>query len=221
MTVATWRDEESAGSLVSTGGGFSFSPFCSGATMNTMNNNYRGFVVPALIAFVGVLLAVGGYYLADRSVAPAPQKPDASAEPITTMQPQPTTPDAIAKSCVRGGCSGQLCVEERAGGDGFASTCEYRAEYACYQRATCERQATGSCGWTQTAELSACLANPPRLEGETTYEIYTVYPGFVSPETYAEFQRTKKTCIGRSEPIPGDPRLADGPSLAKCYGYLE
>lgn len=53
------------------------------------------------------------------------------------------------------------------------------------------------------------------------YEIYTVHPGFVSPEFYAEFEKTKKTCVGRSEPIPSDPLIDDGPTLAKCFGYLE
>ncbi len=60
-------------------------------------------------------------------------------------------------ACVRGGCSSQLCIEEGSGG---ISTCEWRPEYACYQRATCERQASGACGFTPSAELTACLANP-------------------------------------------------------------
>lgn len=71
---------------------------------------------------------------------------------------------AATKACIRGGCSGQLCVEQLADGNGPMTTCEYRAEYACYSTATCERQASGSCGWTQTSELSACLSNPPPLQ---------------------------------------------------------
>ena len=63
-----------------------------------------------------------------------------------------------AGACVRTGCSGTLC--EQAGND-FATTCEFRPEYACYRSAQCEPQADGNCGWTQTAELRACLANPP------------------------------------------------------------
>jgi hypothetical protein len=43
----------------------------------------------------------------------------------------------------------------------MASTCEYRAEYACYRTAVCERQSNGACGWTENAALKACLANPP------------------------------------------------------------
>lgn len=64
-------------------------------------------------------------------------------------------PVAPAKQCRATGCSGQICADE----DRF-STCEFRPEYACYQQATCEVQADGECGWTQTAELQACLANP-------------------------------------------------------------
>jgi hypothetical protein len=42
----------------------------------------------------------------------------------------------------------------------MASTCEWLPEYACYKTATCEKQADGKCGWTQTPTLTACLANP-------------------------------------------------------------
>ncbi|MCG5051737.1 MAG: hypothetical protein KA712_02145 [Myxococcales bacterium] len=59
-------------------------------------------------------------------------------------------------TCVRGGCSGQLCVETTAPS---SSTCEYRPEYACYQMAVCERQADGQCGFTSSAALTQCLAN--------------------------------------------------------------
>jgi hypothetical protein len=62
--------------------------------------------------------------------------------------------EGAAGDCVRGGCSGQLCIEE---GDDGISTCEYREEYACYEDAACERQPSGQCGFTETAELSACL----------------------------------------------------------------
>ena len=70
------------------------------------------------------------------------------------------TPAPPAAACVVGGCSSQLCVEE---GDPGMSTCEYRAEYACYQGALCERQASGQCGWRQDSALLACLSNPPPL----------------------------------------------------------
>jgi hypothetical protein len=56
--------------------------------------------------------------------------------------------------CFVGGCSGQICSDQ----EGAISTCEWKAEYACYATATCERQTEGQCGWTDTTELSSCLA---------------------------------------------------------------
>lgn len=70
-----------------------------------------------------------------------------------------------ANGCAVAGCSGQLCISaEEAAEGGGVSTCEFRAEYACYREASCEPQANGRCGWTQTSELQRCLANPPSLE---------------------------------------------------------
>ncbi len=62
--------------------------------------------------------------------------------------------DTAQAECFVGGCSSQICSEN----EGVISTCEFRPEYACYQTATCERQAGGECGWTETPELDACLA---------------------------------------------------------------
>jgi len=60
------------------------------------------------------------------------------------------------KGCVVGGCSSQLCLEE---GNDMATTCEWTAKYSCYQKATCERQTSGQCGWTETPELLQCIAD--------------------------------------------------------------
>ena len=65
----------------------------------------------------------------------------------------PPPPPPLA-ACVKGGCSGQICADHS-----VISTCEFRPEYACYQTATCARQATGNCGWTQTPALTSCLAS--------------------------------------------------------------
>ena len=56
------------------------------------------------------------------------------------------------KPCKKTGCSSQICADED-----VVTTCEYRAEYGCYQRAACERQRNGECGFTMTRELSECL----------------------------------------------------------------
>ena len=62
-------------------------------------------------------------------------------------------PTPAPGKCYVGGCSMQLCTDQ----PDAVSTCEYRESYACYQNATCERQASGACGWTETQSLRACL----------------------------------------------------------------
>jgi hypothetical protein len=65
-----------------------------------------------------------------------------------------SVPPKVSKGCVVSGCSSQLCVEE---GNDMATTCEWTAKYSCYQQATCERQTSGQCGWTETPTLLQCL----------------------------------------------------------------
>ncbi len=66
----------------------------------------------------------------------------------------PVTCDPVAAACKRTGCSGQVCSDRD-----VMTTCEYRAEYACYNSAICERGSSGECGWRQTPALAACLAS--------------------------------------------------------------
>lgn len=63
------------------------------------------------------------------------------------------TPPGGTRECRKTGCSGQICSDTD-----MITTCEYKQEYACYQTARCERQVSGECGFTQTSELSNCLA---------------------------------------------------------------
>ncbi|HYR77722.1 MAG TPA: DUF6748 domain-containing protein [Pyrinomonadaceae bacterium] len=64
------------------------------------------------------------------------------------------TPDTGSmKPCIKTGCSSQVCSDHN-----VITTCEFRPEYACYQKAACERQRDGNCGFTKTPELTACLA---------------------------------------------------------------
>jgi hypothetical protein len=56
------------------------------------------------------------------------------------------------KPCIKTGCSSQVCSDKD-----VITTCEWRPEYACYQKAVCERQANGNCGFTPSAELTTCL----------------------------------------------------------------
>jgi hypothetical protein len=57
------------------------------------------------------------------------------------------------KPCMKTGCSRAICADHN-----VISTCEWRPEYACYQKATCARQADGNCGFTETRQLTSCLA---------------------------------------------------------------
>jgi hypothetical protein len=77
---------------------------------------------------------------------------EAKARSVTQFYLRVTN-QAATKQCFVGGCSGQICSDQ----EGVISTCEWREEYACYQSATCEVQPSGDCGWTPTAELTACL----------------------------------------------------------------
>ncbi len=65
-------------------------------------------------------------------------------------------PRLVGEGCMIGGCSSQLCgeVEDM---EGMVTTCEYADYYGCYQHATCEKQSSGKCGWTETSELNQCI----------------------------------------------------------------
>jgi hypothetical protein len=91
-----------------------------------------------LLSFIIVILFIGAGFLIYGGPAPAP---------------------VVKGACYIGGCSGQICSDQ----EGVASDCMYREEYACYKTATCERQKDGECGWTETAELSACLNSPAKV----------------------------------------------------------
>ena len=65
-------------------------------------------------------------------------------------------PDLVActcvQSCMRTGCSGQLCASET-----ILTTCEFHPWYVCYDDALCEIQPDGECDWTPTDDLLQCL----------------------------------------------------------------
>ncbi len=79
--------------------------------------------------------------------------------------PEPAHEGIVANGCAVAGCSGQLCVSAEEASM-IVTTCEYRAEYACYRKASCEPQADGKCGWTPTPVLKQCLANPPAMDSQ-------------------------------------------------------
>ncbi|MDB5245229.1 MAG: hypothetical protein JWN90_334 [Parcubacteria group bacterium] len=111
---------------------------------------------------LGKLITIGSDDITFVSVTPPHTKdgaPMASAYRFT-LRIEPHTPASTApistKPCYVGGCSSELCSEA----PGAVSSCIYRSEYACYKTATCERQTTGKCGWTQSNELLTCLQTP-------------------------------------------------------------
>lgn len=66
------------------------------------------------------------------------------------------------KSCIVGGCNGELCLEESQ--KEVFTICIFKEEFACYKQTQCERQTDGKCGWTSTPELAACLTNARQKE---------------------------------------------------------
>ncbi len=91
-------------------------------------------------------------FVAPDTMAGVPLDPSAYRLTFSVSEREPAPP--LGK-CYVGGCSSQLCSDK----PDMVSTCEYHDAYACYQAARCERQATGSCGWTMTPELQYCLAS--------------------------------------------------------------
>ncbi len=84
------------------------------------------------------------------------------AQTVSHMPPPQT--GVVSNGCAVSGCSMQLCISaEEAANGGGVSTCEFRPEYACYREATCEIQASGKCGWTESDSLKQCLSHPPAI----------------------------------------------------------
>lgn len=83
---------------------------------------------------------------------PIVDEPSPTPDPLL-IAPSPTSSDLL--SCKRVGCSGQLCLDINS--EDVITTCEFRAEYACYQEAPCERQPDGLCGFTPSLALTTCL----------------------------------------------------------------
>jgi hypothetical protein len=136
---------------------------------HTLRNKSIAIVVLLMVAVVGVLAIFRYSYKAVPTVIIT--SGTSTAGIIATSTPPPTEgiitgifshpnvpkdtkpPAPILAQCVVGGCSRELC-----GDVAQVSTCLYRASYACYALARCERQSTGACGWTPTPTLQSCIA---------------------------------------------------------------
>lgn len=85
--------------------------------------------------------------------------------PVVVVPTQVEYVEPITKECFVSGCSSQLCTDD----EDITTTCEWREEYACYAKATCEVQSTGECGWTPTTELTQCIEEKKQLNNDTVY----------------------------------------------------
>lgn len=87
---------------------------------------------------------------------PGVKTDDKSGRPTTTVdnKPQPVTPP-VKVDCVVMGCNNEVCTTPD---DPVFTACVVQPQFVCYKTAKCEKQTTGRCGWTQTPELTACLA---------------------------------------------------------------
>ena len=78
-------------------------------------------------------------------------------QPVNPQIPDESQRAAVHDGCALSGCSGEICTESSEASN-VVTTCAYKPQYACLRAATCERQANGHCGWTDTPELRACIA---------------------------------------------------------------
>ncbi|MBL9018527.1 MAG: hypothetical protein JNL83_30350 [Myxococcales bacterium] len=125
------------------------------ANIADLDFSYSGLSDRQIEGFVSQYVAPGGILVAGDRYTYKEQGRWGKGRTVTNAFHRLANAPA-ATDCFVGGCSGQICSDR----EGVASTCEWRPEYACYQDAdaTCERQPSGECGWTPTAELNACLA---------------------------------------------------------------
>lgn len=109
-----------------------------------MGNQFRIIMLLGVVELI-ILTMIAFYFL--RSGDRTPDSQDAALDPPI---------ESREGRCVRGGCSGQLCLDADRAKD-IVTTCEYREEYGCYRVASCEVQSDGTCGFTETPELADCL----------------------------------------------------------------
>jgi hypothetical protein len=135
----TMHEEKLNSSLDAMIAGLDFTP--SGASDEQVAAAFEGLAESGLL--------VAGYRYYERGPAGR-----AAARTVTAFWTRVVHREVAAGGCFVGGCSSHVCSDD----EGLITTCEWRPHYACYATATCERQADGHCGWTETPELDACLA---------------------------------------------------------------
>lgn len=85
------------------------------------------------------------------------QVPPPQPSPAPAPQPPPPSTECTADSeCFVGGCSGEVCTTAAKAAEGLVTTCEYRAEYACYKLTSCGC-VSGKCGWIENPGFEKCV----------------------------------------------------------------
>lgn len=117
------------------------------------------------IMFVFLLAILGGYYffgfsvsnrqntetiLRNENIQGDPSSSEIGTPSSSTSSISLPTPEVT--KCKITGCSSQICSDKD-----VTTDCMYREEYVCYQKAKCEKQKNGTCGWTKNPEIEACL----------------------------------------------------------------
>jgi hypothetical protein len=131
----------------------------------TLFKGKDGLLIPSLICLLMAIFAFRIYANIKSArfkttipaVPPSTNITPALSPKANSASPTPA-PEATKKSsagrdgCIVGGCNGEICSDKE-----VASPCIYKPEFECYRNAVCEKQSDGNCGWTSTAELTACL----------------------------------------------------------------
>lgn len=94
----------------------------------------------------------------EEAISPVEEEDGGEVKEETVIEVKPpvvVTKPTPQKTCYVGGCSSQVCSDS----SDVMTTCEYKEEYACYKQTTCEVQASGECGWTETKSFAQCLSS--------------------------------------------------------------
>jgi hypothetical protein len=124
-------------------------------------NSYADCVAagnPTLETYPSQCKTPDGHTFVNPDEQPAAQAP-------TSTQTQPQSQQYVQNGCMVAGCSGEMCSDATDAGN-LVSNCIYMPQFACYKTARCEKQADGKCGWSMTADLSACIEAAPRPEAQ-------------------------------------------------------
>ncbi|MCD8507849.1 MAG: hypothetical protein LRY42_00380 [Candidatus Pacebacteria bacterium] len=103
--------------------------------------------------------------IADESVqGTPPTRTTPNPTPRNDNPPRNLSERIANPQCRISGCSGHIC--ESVDEPSYATTCEWREEYACYKQdgVTCGINAQGVCGWIPEGSIAQCIADVRSFE---------------------------------------------------------